>query len=111
MPILIAPARERSWCCVTTATWIRSLRARSKYRMAGGRMLRHRLLPILLAALTAGCGPRAPERFGRSTPHARRLSIQEIESHAAAAEGTVITTSGRVTRVCQHVGCWFYLTD
>jgi hypothetical protein len=71
---------------------------------------------ILLAALpaaawAAGCAPHAPERFGTSLPTATRLSASEIETRGHSLDGKPVATTGRITRVCQHVGCWFYVTD
>jgi hypothetical protein len=39
------------------------------------------------------------------------VALSEIASHAGSYENKVVTTSGTVTAVCQHMGCWMELKD
>jgi hypothetical protein len=64
-------------------------------------------LPVALGA----CGCRsAPLRLG-DLPTARVATISEICSKPKRFAGETVELRGRVTRVCQHVGCWLYVAD
>lgn len=69
-----------------------------------------RALLLALTALLPGCRP-APLRLGTFDPAAARASITEVARQPQTFAGKRIDVAGRITRVCPHVGCWFYVTD
>jgi hypothetical protein len=84
-----------------------------------------RFVAILLAAVAA-CTPSSPAPSnGTSAPpaapknvlgqaivaNAADVSLASIAKEPKAFVGKTITTTGTVTAVCQHMGCWMELKD
>jgi hypothetical protein len=79
----------------------------------------------LLSAL-AGCAKEAPPAQKDPTPAAQKTGVKlgaaftagtptvalaDVAKNPAAYKGKTITTSGTVTSVCQHMGCWMEMKD
>jgi hypothetical protein len=60
-------------------------------------------------AVSGGCG-RAPQEFGTRPATVNTASITQLLTDRRL-EGQTVEVTGRVTRVCQHVGCWFYVSE
>ena len=65
---------------------------------------------ILLAAVLTGCST-APVRLGEVVPNASETTVSAIVSQPRSVRGKPVAVEGRLSRVCRHVGCWFYLAD
>lgn len=65
---------------------------------------------LALLALS-GCAPRSIGPLGGSFSAAPWLTVSELRDQDATADGRRVRTGGRITRVCQHMGCWLYVTD
>jgi Rieske Fe-S protein len=85
-----------------------------------------RIAAILLAAVVAACTPSSPApSSGTSAPPAAPknvlgqaipagaadVSLASIAKDPKAYVGKTITTTGTVTAVCQHMGCWMEVKD
>lgn len=88
-----------------------------------------RLAAILLSAVVAACTPSSPApSSGSSAPAAASaspksvlgqaiaagaadVSLASIAQHPTAFVGKTVTTTGTVTAVCQHRGCWMEIKD
>lgn len=55
---------------------------------------------------------RAGERFGASIdPKSERVALSDIAKNPSAYANKTFTTSGTVSAVCQHRGCWMEIKD
>jgi hypothetical protein len=81
---------------------------------------------FVLLALTLGCAKEAPPQQATKDPTpakgalalgspipagAQAVALADVAKNPAAFKGKTITTSGTVTSVCQHMGCWMEIKD
>jgi hypothetical protein len=66
-------------------------------------------------ATTAPAAPAAPDattRLGAPIdPAAERVALADVAKEPSRFVGKTFTTSGTVTAVCQHMGCWMEIKD
>jgi hypothetical protein len=67
-------------------------------------------LTLAVGMTLSGCRP-AVQRLGEFPSGVAVTTISEIRSGPGSFDGKLVRIDGRLTRVCQHVGCWFYITD
>jgi hypothetical protein len=85
------------------------LAARGAARRNAGKSLAAAIL-LGLAGGVGGCRP-APLRLGSVPAGAAPVALADIARRPERHAGRPVRVRGRITRVCRHVGCWFYLTD
>ena len=78
-------------------------------------------IPILAACSRAADGKSAPSASASTAPRgtlalgepigSRLVSLADIAKSPAQYENQVVVTSGKVTAVCQEMGCWMELHD
>jgi hypothetical protein len=51
------------------------------------------------------------DRLGAAVPDGNTVGLASIARAPAEYEGKAFTTTGKVTAVCQHMGCWMELQD
>src|SRR5262245_23118786 len=66
---------------------------------------------LTLLLFFCSCSPNRVGPLGGSFSAAPILTLGELQALDETADGRRVRVSGRVTRLCQHMGCWFYLSD
>jgi hypothetical protein len=65
----------------------------------------------LLVVLLAAGALRADQKLGKPLTMAAPTPLAEIESHPEKYVGKTVQVRGRVTEVCQAMGCWMNIVD
>jgi hypothetical protein len=64
------------------------------------------------SATTGAATPTGPLVLGAPIPtQSTDVALASIAKNPKTYENTVVTTSGTVTAVCQHMGCWMEMKD
>ncbi len=66
---------------------------------------------LTLLLFFSSCAPNRIGPLGGNFSAAPILTLGEFHALDETADGRRVRVSGRVTRVCQHMGCWFYVSD
>jgi hypothetical protein len=66
--------------------------------------------PVVAAPRTSETSPK-PSTFGRAIAATETVSLADIAKNPGTYKGKVVTTQGKVTRVCQERGCWMAIQD
>ena len=67
------------------------------------------VLVLVLGVVIAGYGKN--QVYGKDMSGNKVLTIKEIESNKADYEGKEVKIEGKITEVCQSMGCWFKVND
>lgn len=63
-------------------------------------------------ALTLACSLLAADlKIGKPLTQQKQVSLAEVATKSAAYVGQTVQVKGKITEVCQVMGCWVMLTD
>ena len=68
------------------------------------------VLALVLGVIIAGCVTKS-QAYGKEVSENKVLTIKEIETNNADYDGESVKIKGKITEVCQDMGCWFKVKD
>jgi len=73
----------------------------------------HGCLVVAISLSLAACSSQSEPRIygGETTVEALSAAARSVSTLSEADDGREVTVSGTISRVCQTMGCWFYLAD
>ena len=69
------------------------------------------LMLLIGAASMIGCSAGGPRDYGKAVTLEEVTSISDILNDPEAYHDKVVRVEGKVTEVCQQMGCWFKIAD
>lgn len=68
------------------------------------------LLMVFVSVIIAGCGEKS-KVYGQSISDNSVITIKELQDKKADYSGKLVKIKGKITDVCQDMGCWFNVND
>jgi RecJ-like exonuclease len=67
-------------------------------------------LVIILIVIIAGCAEKT-KVYGQSISNSPVITIKELQDKKKDYSGKAVKIEGKITDVCQDMGCWFNVND
>ena len=67
-------------------------------------------LVIILIVVIAGCAEKT-KVYGQSISNSSVITIKELQDKKKDYSGKMVKIDGKITDVCQDMGCWFNVND